>query len=229
MISINIAEGNVKIGSEGAISKETFEQVTLVKIKKETIHTDYIMGKYDYILKGDEAEDMKNIQMLIDKKANKSGLTGEKQLIAMLITAYLVIATMYASKQIADQSNKTLERYCYAGNKKGSYMFGTFYSTAIIVFLEVMVALLLFYFLTPDFTYSFAQVIGLGMKITLITSSFAAILSQFARSEMSANMIAAFFAVFSSIIGGTFVAVNAMPKFLQVLSIISPVRWLLSI
>lgn len=229
MISINITERNVKIGTVGAVSKETFEQVTLVKINKETIHTDFIMGKYDYILKGDAAEDMKNIQILIDNKAKKSGLTGEKQLIAMLITVYLVIATVYASKQIVDRSNKTLERYCYAGNKKESYMFGTFCSTALIVFLEVMVALLLFYFLTPDFSYSLAQVLELGMKITLITSLFAAILSQFAPSEMSANMIAAFFAMISSIIGGTFVAVNAMPKFLQLLSIISPVRWLLSI
>lgn len=156
-------------------------------------------------------------------------MTGEKQFIAMLITVYLVIATLYASKQIADQSNKTLERFCYAGNKKRSYLFGTFFSTGTIVFLEVMTALILFYFLEPDFTYSILQVLELGVKITLITSLFAVILSQLAHSEMSANMISAFFAVFSSIIGGTFIAVNAMPKFLQVLSIISPVRWILSI
>lgn len=227
IISINLGEAKVKIGTEEAVPKDLYEQVTLIKINKETINTDYIMGKYDYILKGDKTEDAKNIQMLIDKMAKKTGLTGEKQLVAMLLTAYLVIATLYASKQIADQTNKTLERFCYAGNKKGSYMFGTFFSTGIIVFLEVMTALLIFYFLTPDFTYSFPRVLELGVKITLITSLFAAILSQIAHSEMSANMIAAFFAVFSSLIGGTFISVNAMPKLLQVVSILSPVRWLL--
>lgn len=229
MISINFAQENLKIGTEGETPQETFAKVTFVKVKKETLHTDLIMGKSDYILKGDKSEDAKNIQMLLDKKTNKSGMTGAKQFIAMLITVYLMIATLYASKQIADQSNKTLERFCYAGNKKRSYLFGTFFSTGTIVFLEVMTALILFYFFAPDFTYSMVQVLELGVQITLITSLFAAILSQLARSEMSANMIAAFFAVFSSIIGGTFIAVNAMPKFLQILSILSPVRWILSI
>lgn len=229
MISINIATEKVKIGIEGAVPKEIHEKAIFVEINKETINTDYITGKYDYILKGDKAEDTKNIQMLIDKKEKKSGLTGEKQLIAMLITAYLVIATLYASKQIGDQLNKTLERFCYAGNKKVSYILGSFLSTGIIVFFEVMTALLLFYFMVPNFTYSFIEIIGLGVKITAITSLFAAILSNLVHSEISANMIAAFFAVFSSIIGGTFIAVEAMPKLLQMLSIISPIRWLLSI
>lgn len=229
MISINIAAGNIKIGTEGTVPQTSFEQVVFIAINKETIHTDYIMGKYDYILTGDHVKDTKNIQMLIDKRKEKSALTGERQLMAMLMTAYLVIATMYASKQIGDQANKTLERFCYAGNKKVSYVFGTFCSTTTIVFIEVMVAILLFYFFTPGFTYSFARILEIGIFITLISSLFAAFLSHFAKSEMSANMIASLFAVFSSIIGGTFVAVNAMPQILQFLSIASPVRWILSI
>ena len=65
MISINFSQANVKIGTEGAAPQETFANVTFVKIKKETVHTDLIMGKYDYILKGDTSEDAKNIKMLM--------------------------------------------------------------------------------------------------------------------------------------------------------------------
>lgn len=226
MISINLTVEKIKIGTENLVPETNIEKTTFVQIDKDSIHTDYIMGKYDYILQGNE-EDIKNIQEIIENRTNKVGLTGEKQLVALLITAYLVIATLYASKQIVDQSNKTLERFCYAGNKRRSYLLGTFLSTGIIVFLEVNIALLIFYFITPEFSYSLIEVIGLGLKITAITSIFASILSQITHSEMSANLVAAFFSIFSSIIGGTFIAVDAMPKFLQLLSILSPIRWLI--
>ena len=93
----------------------------------------------------------------------------------------------------------------------------------------MIIALFIFYFIAPDFSYSIIEIIELGLKITAITSIFASILSQIAHSEMSANLAASFFAIFSSIIGGTFIAVDAMPKLLQLLSILSPVRWLIGV
>ena len=227
IISTNLATEKIKIGSENLVSEANIEKSQFVKIEKDSIHTDYIMGKYDYVLQGTK-EDTKNIQEIIENKINKTGLTGKKQLVALLITAYLVIATLYASKQIVDQSTKTLQRFCYAGNKKIDYLLGTFLSTGIIVFLEVNAALLIFYFIAPDFSYSIIEIIGLGLKITAITSIFASVLSQITHSEMSANLAASFFSIFSSIIGGTFIAVDAMPKLLQLLSILSPIRWLIS-
>lgn len=226
MISINLSTQEIKIGTEN-LPNFNIEKATFVKIEQDSIHTDYIIGKYDYILQGNYEEDIKNIKSILENKNNTIGLTGEKQLVALLITAYLVIATVYASKQIVDQANKTLERFCYAGNSRSNYLLGTFFSTAIIVFIQVNVALLSFYFIIPEFSYSLTKVVELGLKITIITSIFASLLSQITHSEMSANLIASFFSVFSSIIGGTFIAVDAMPKFLQYLSILSPIRWLL--
>ena len=190
------------------------------------------MGTYDYIINSKNSDEtdptISKIQNEQQKLINKKQLSVFERQFAMLMTAYLVIATMYATKFISDKAQGLTERFCLSGRKCISYACGYILSTLVIVFIQVSIAVLCFCMLEQELQITFEKAILITLSISSISTIYGVIISFISKRDLTANITAAVFAVLASIVGGTFVVVEEMPKVLQIISLLSPVRWILN-
>ncbi len=202
---------------------------------RDSINTDRITGKYQFVIDYNKPiqfrETIENIEILINNKNHElmNDLSKTERLTAMILTAYLVIATVYATRILQDKESGTMERFCLAGKKRADYTCGNLISTGVIVLFQVSIAFLLFLVVDKGFTLNITKtLLAIGM-ITAITTLYGVLITFFSKKEMNANIIASSIAIILSILGGTFVAVEKMPQVLRVLSNISPIRWIILI
>lgn len=200
---------------------------------KDTIHTEQIMGKYQYVIDIDEIEKanavINELEKVTEASENTNPLSVSARMAAMLMTAYMVIATLYAAKVIQDRDMGVIERFCLAGEKRLSYFGGYVVSTVVIVGVQIGIAFLLLSVLDKDFLPDMRIKLLAAVMITGITTLYGVIHAFLYKKEMTANIMSSSVAILLSILGGTFVAVEKMPMVLQQISVISPVRWLLEI
>lgn len=199
----------------------------------DTVQTDFIMGKYHYVIDTSHIdESKKTLEEIMGKDENiregtNNALPATDRFIAMLVTAYLVIATVYASKFIQDRQQGMLERVRATGMTTGQYLLGYVLSTEIIVMIQIGISIICFSLFHHGSGMELGKMIILIVVISVMTTLYAVILVLLCRREMTANIMASSIAVLLSILGGTFVTVSQMPLVLQRLSVISPIRWIL--
>ncbi|MDO5292189.1 MAG: ABC transporter permease [bacterium] len=240
-ITEQITSNELRIGVLGQESdrrdcEEIFlndNRIKVLQAEFDTVHTDEITGRYDRIV--DYTKGKKQAEQEIEKiKADsmekdttkQAGMNQEERKLSMLITIYMVIATIYASKEIKDEQEGVKTRFEYAGQRKISYFMGYVGSTFLTVMLQIGIALGSLYLFDRACTIPFVKLMGLGVLISFISSCFAVIIVRITRKELSANITASAIAALSSVLGGTFVAISQMPYILQIFSGLSPVRWI---
>lgn len=64
---------------------------------------------------------------------------------------------------------------------------------------------------------------------TLVSASTAVIIFSISRSEVRANVTSSSFATITALLGGTFIAIDAMPPLLRLFSVLSPSRWIVEL
>lgn len=239
-ISMNTSEKYLKVGIlEGAMTKKVTdcldenEYIRYETADKKTVNTDLIMKKYDYIIDGANPNAMKEVDKLsklyqTEHYGQINSISSRERILSVYLTVYMVIATLYASKMIQDKKMGVIDRICYSGTNKKQYYFGFFGFVCANILLQTIIGFLVIHLWNKDFLpNSIGAIIGSVLFITIFASLYGILHAVLYKTEMSANIMSSSVAIMLSIIGGTFVGVEQMPKALQVISAISPIRWLI--
>ena len=237
-----ISEENISVGilnnPNSKIKIEELSKINNIKcseVNEETKNTDVRMGKYDFVLDYSNEDEMRVlIDKIIEVSENKNILSENniseiERYVAMLMTVYLIIATIYAANLNKDVANGTVERFCLAGKKKINYLCGYILSTGIIVLIQVSIAFIFLRIVDKNFDLNIVKIILLTFVIMIVSTLYAIVSSLILKKEMRTNIVASSLAMLLSILSGTFIAVDNMPQLLQVLSYLSPIRWVLLI
>ena len=164
------------------------------------------------------------VQQKQESKASEISQTDRT--FALLLTAYMIIASIYATTMIQDKKNKTMERFCFAGFTKTSYSIGYMASTALIICCQLISAVVILAVFNHGFVVSLEKAVEIVLFMTAVASIFGVGIASFLKSELSANITASSIVVILSLLGGTFVSISQMPEILKCISVISPIRWL---
>jgi hypothetical protein len=227
-----ISEENV---SRGVIAKLlNISEFTYMKAMKESSNSDLITGKYQIIL--DYSPSGSRCIPLIYSVQNLKKITGEKETltkteraVSYLMTLFLITAVVQGSGVIKDKQTGTLERYCYSMKRKKSYYMGFFLHNLIITFIQGTAAMLIMRGIDKEWGLSAGKSILTAAVIALVSVIFASVICVVSKKDMNANLTASSLSVVLSLLGGTFVAVENMPKLFQVMSVISPIRWIIEL
>ncbi len=237
----NIGKSDLRIGiiSSEKIDKTDIEKVVksnipfiYEKASSESMYSDLITGKYQLILKYKKSNQKPEILTVrnMDKLTTPvKSLTKTERALAFLMTLFMITGVVQGSVIIKDKSQGTLERYCYSLQKKRSYYVGFFIHNFIITFLQGETAMLIMMLFDKKWDLKPVQSVLIAGFIAVIACLYAALLCGVSKSDMSANISASSFAVILSLLGGTFVAVENMPKVFQLMSFVSPIRWIIQI
>lgn len=230
-IRVGILSGRYEQGVKEFLNSR--DEILYENANRATIRTDCIMGKYEYVIdcnKQNVTKDLRKIESIC--KSGDFGKTNDlsesERMLAALLTVYMVIATIYATKVIKDKEMGVLERFYYSGNSKRNFYLGYVGSVGVMILLQISIAFAVFYIVKPSLlSYTPVTIIISILGISVFTTAYGVFFSRICKTEMAANLMASSAAIVLSLLGGTFVAVERMPAFLQAISVISPVRWLL--
>ncbi|MDO5573239.1 MAG: ABC transporter permease [bacterium] len=246
IMSTRIVENRIRVGvicdetiKRAAAESEIFrelEELPYLEYQladRQSIHTEQIMGTYQYVIDTKNPEEaaavLKEIKaagVTEDIHGQADGMSPTNRILAMLMTAYMVIATLYAAKYIQDQDMGTVERFRMSGAETSAYITGYIASTALIVAVQVTIAMLLLIAFGSIELTNIAGILSAWVLLIAVVTIYGVFHAFVYKKEMTANMISSSFAIILSILGGTFVAVENMPVVLQSISYISPIRWI---
>ena len=237
----NIGKSDLRIG---IISNEKVDKSHIDKIIKsktpfvyepalaESMYSDLITGKYQVVLdyrNTNQKPEIISVQNMDKLLGPVKSLTKTERAIAFLMTLFMVTAVVQGSVIIKDKSRGMLYRYCYSLQKKSSYYIGFFIHNFIITFLQGETAMLIMLLFNKEWELKPAQTVLLAGFIAIIACLYAAFICGVCKSDRNANISASSLAVILSLLGGTFVAVENMPKAFQIMSFLSPIRWVIQI
>ena len=244
IVSSSLANSDIRVGvicdaeeyREISDSFLTYPTIRCEMAKSASKHTDLILGKYQYLIdmtekskgttKNDIKESLSAIIAAAKQEGKVEGLPLTDRTFALLLTAYMMIVSIYATTMIRDKKDKTMERFCFAGFTKISYSLGYMASTALVVLCQLSMAVVMLAVFDRSFSVSFERAVEMILFMAAVASVFGVGVASFLKSELSANITASSIVVILSLLGGTFVSIEQMPELLQCVSVISPIRWL---
>ena len=239
-----ISSNSLRVGiltEENLVSTENMtdilhpsENIQYKQANVNSIHTDLIMKKFDFILDFRYAKEEKDYEVItyygVEEETQKEvGITPTERMTAFLLTLLMITSTLNASGLIRDRKDGTLTRYRYSPQGVASYLSGYVFYTMIMAALQIAFSLLILRLLQIPFHLSLGSTIIIGTLIVGISSAFGTFISVTCKSDMKANITASSIAMFCSAIGGNFVPYVQMPNIMKSISVFSPVRWILTI
>jgi len=222
------------------------EGITIDKANAETIKVDTITGKYAAIVEftGDEFEIysvkdettissldnliktyIKNPEPLEIEEIIGTAMSISKRTVGFIVLFLMITSTITASLIIKDKNNGTLKRYKYSPQKAGTYILGNFMYNFSITYFQYFISVSLMTILNISIGISYPNLLLMGLWATALATSFGNCIATLFRREMYATLFSTAAALVLSLIGGTFIAFEYMPKLLQYISVISPLRW----
>lgn len=237
-VSVRIEDRQLRVGIVGseeytkAMERELqgLNGILYEMADKETIHTDRIMGKYHYVLEENEDKGvLQEIKSSVDIKRDVriSILSAEQRMASMLLTIYMIITTLYGMKYLQDKRNKTVERVIVSGGTRCSYLTGCFFSTSLVTGIQLAIVFLIWKVFDVNFSLSLGEMGRIFLYILVVANLYGILVTLISKSELMAGILGSSVAALLSILGGTFVPVSSMPRILQAVSILSPMRWLM--
>lgn len=225
------------------------KNVTFEEADRDSVNTDLITGKYQMVADVRELftkgvlqvdsnyskEYEASLQQMISdgillREAvdlsvfDEGATTKEERAVAFLVTIFLIFATLYRSEAIKDKANGLAERVHCSGVSRFAYGWG--YDAYVFLMVEAQAAAAC---LVMQLVYapssSFLWILVIPSFIALVSTVYAKVICKLASSDASANITASSLAAVCSLLGGTFVAVENMPRILQFASVVSPIRW----
>lgn len=217
---------------------------------ENSVNTDLITSKYHVVLDYRHTKDITEVKIIsfmnrsndsyvevieaISKgrpyqisELNENGTRGKERIVAFLLTLLMITSTINSTVLIKDKSNGTFRRYCLSPKTKITYGGGIVFYNIILTSFQVVIGLV--------FNELFGVTLGLTiiefcivlLLIVLISTVFGIFIVSICNSELKANIMASCITVLMSILGGSFVSIQYMPKLLQIISFVSPIRWII--
>lgn len=243
-----------KIAKEASDILRRSKGVSYAKADANTMNTDLMTGRYqmildlrdkdnlnDYKLLGFQSSEKKKvIKNIIDQAIltnqpvdlfmmKKEGLSKTERSFAWLVTLFMVISTIQASKIILDRQTGTMMRYQFARKSRVGYVSGVILFNFIMTFIQLTLCLFLLKIVQTG--YEIKPVAGLILCVVMAALAvlYSTLICMNCKNDVQANIIASSLAAVMSLLGGTFIAVENMPGVLQILSLFSPIRWILEL
>ena len=190
---------------------EGMENVQYEVADEKTINTDQIMGKYHIILdenKGDSG--LTKLEKVSKQGTNKEMvlLSARQRMASMLLTIYMIVATLYGMKFLQDKREGVVERVMFSGGTRCSYLMGCFLSSTIVTGIQLVIILPGWSLFDHNFTFSTVEIVQLFLFTLMISNLYGILISMISKSEMMAGILGSSVAAVCSILGGTFVAID---------------------
>lgn len=230
------------------------EGVTYAFADQESMNTDLMSGRFHIILDYRGSSLPEDFKLITFRKEDKKelltvmfqnalskqspihltglkpkGFTVSERSIALLLTMFMILSTVQATMLIRDKQSGTFFRYQFVKKSGSSYIIGGFLHNLLITFGQILFCFTALLLIHKDFTLTVTQDLLLSALIAVIASVFSTLISLGSKSEVQANITASALTALLSLLGGTFVAVEAMPGLLRILSSASPVRWVIEL
>ncbi|BCN29492.1 ABC transporter permease [Anaeromicropila herbilytica] len=227
--------------------------ITFQKAKEESLHTDLILGTYQYIIDLREVHEIKNLKILsyasdssirkitnqIKRSVesgnkvqlsvnNKGDITESERICAYLFTVFIITATINACILIKDRKEGMLRRFGFAPTKIYSYITGnTVFNLVVAVCQIVIVYGVIILFHIPVYL-NIIHFLIIMSAIIFFSISMATFVCSISKSDLSANVLSSCVALLFTLLGGGFIGFYKMPFILQKVGSISPVHWIIN-
>lgn len=222
--------------------------------EEESFHTDLISGKFQVVLDYRDSDAISDFQLISYQNEGKreaikavfteafmkqagidlsglkiQALTTTERSFALILTLFMIFSTIYASVFILDKQNGTYSRYRFAQKNKNGYVFGYILYNFIITFVSLLLCISVLMTVQKGFHISLAKGLIMSIIIAVIATTFSTSICFISKSEMQANITSSSLTALMSLLGGTFIAVESMPRLLQLISYASPIRWVVEL
>jgi ABC-2 type transport system permease protein len=154
-------------------------------------------------------------------------LSKEERIISFLATVLLITTVVNAAIMLRDREENTFYRFMYSPNKKIKYILGNILYNYVFSYIQLVIAIAITHILGMRLETSFGPLLCYGLLLTLLMTTFGTFIACIFNKELYANLFAAAISLILSLIGGTFIIYDKMPKGLQMLSTITPNRWII--
>ncbi len=232
---------------------EQSKGISFAMATEDSLNMDLMTGHYQVVLdcRGDSINDLRviaykpekytaflqkavtaavmNREVLKLEGLKQKGLGETERSITMLLTLFMVFTVLYASLLLRDKQSGTYLRYQYAKSTKTGYIAGHIASVFLMTLLQVLFCMATLTILSDGFQLSMEEFGVLAVVLAGIATLVAVVICLISKSEVQAGILASSVAVLMSLLGGTFVAVEAMPRLLRILSYVSPMRWVVEL
>lgn len=154
-------------------------------------------------------------------------LSKEERIISFLATVLLITTVVNAAVMIRDREENTFYRFMYSPNKKFKYILGNILYNYVFSYTQLLIAITVTRILGMKLEIQFLTLLSYGLLLTFLMTTFGTFIACIFNKELYANLFAAAISLILSLIGGTFIIYDKMPKGLQLLSTITPNRWII--
>jgi ABC-type multidrug transport system permease subunit len=229
--------------------------IRYAKADVAAMNTDLIMGKYQVILDYRSSSKADEFQLLSFEKENKKrimkeafanavrnkagldlnnfyseeGISTAERSVALLTALFMIFSVIQASSIIRDKQSGTFARYRFASRSSAGYVLGGILLNLIVTFVQLLICIFLLQFIQRKLTLGLLGILLLSAVIAVISTILSVGTCLASSSEVQANITVSSLAAIFSLLGGTFIAIEQMPKLLQLLSLASPVRWVIEL
>lgn len=161
-----------------------------------------------------------NISILFDTSLGISERT-----CSFIILFLMITATLNASLITKDRNNGTIRRIKYSPCSAASYVLGNILYNFAITYFQYFIAISIISILHLNTGINYGNYLLMGIWISLFATAFGTCMASLFYKEMQVNLFATCISLISSLIGGTFIALEKMPYMLKRISVVSPIRW----
>lgn len=214
---------------------EGYQGVEVQKAESTLVNTNLIMGRYHMYIDmayplEPQLQKIKESTAITKKVLNSEQSSKEaKQAVGLLVTTFLILATVHAAEYIKDQKNGVISRYTMSGHVKGSYFMGYCGYTFLITAFQCGICLGLIKVIMPKVRIDFTLYMTIVLAIALLAAVLAMCIVKVSKSDLRANLTASSVSIILSLLAGTFIESEHMPKILQTLQVINPISWILKL
>ncbi|MDT8716932.1 ABC transporter permease [Clostridium sp. 19966] len=190
---------------------------------KDSSTNDMLKGLVSSYLVSDKPIDMESTIA----KLQGQTLSKAERVISFLATVLLISAVVNAAIMIKDREENTFNRFMYSPNKGFKYILGNVLYNYAFTYMQLLIAIIFTFILGMDFGMSSLTLLAYALLLTLLMTTFGTFIASIFKKELYANMFAGAISLVLSLVGGTFIIYDRMPKGLQALSNITPNRWII--
>lgn len=154
-------------------------------------------------------------------------LSKDESIIAFLATVLLISTVVNAAVMIKDRDENTFYRFLFSPNGGWKYVLGNVLYNYVFSYVQLFIAIAAAFIFGMKLGISFTTLLAYGLLLTLLMTAFGTLIACLFKKELYANLFAAAISLVLSLIGGTFIVFDKMPKGLQILSNVTPNRWII--
>lgn len=233
---------SVRIGvmtSDNRISEEqkeiirsalhTPKAIQLKIADRESVQTDLLMEKYQILFDFTNGNMGYTMIQLRSNSIKGAIVTQQTRSIGVLVTFLMVTSVILFSKIIKDKVTGTYNRFCLASCKSSHYVYGYAAYVFVVTLIQAMLGTVSIMLMQNKATINLPESMLLAICMTVLATVFSMLICFGSNSDRNANISASGIAAILSLLSGTFVAIDSMPSFLKLASIINPVTWIISL